>query len=104
NCVRGIGVCDELSRSLDMHLFNRPSPGRSVIRLKFNAAELNSSRVRTPQESQALHEFGAAIKAYQLQGHLTFATSELVIRDILEDLATTDHFVLDLKRILAVTE
>src|SRR5207244_13011939 len=32
NSVRGICVCDDLSRSLAMHLFNRPSPGRSVIR------------------------------------------------------------------------
>src|SRR6266850_6535197 len=104
NSVRGIGVCDDLSRSLDMHVFNRPSPGRSVIRLKFDGTELNSSRVRTPQESQALHEFGEAIKAYQLQGHLTFATSELVIRDILDGLDTTDYLVLDLKRVLDLNE
>jgi glutaminase len=104
NSVRGIGVCNELSRSLDLHVFNRPSPGRSVIRLRFTGAELNSSRVRTPQESHALHEFGAAIKAYQLQGHLTFATSELVIREILDDLDATDYLVLDLKRVLDFNE
>src|SRR6266567_6750147 len=68
NSVRGLAVCDDVSRSFDLHLFNRPNPGRSVIRLKFTGAELNSSRVRTTQESQALHRFGAAIKAYQLQG------------------------------------
>src|SRR5439155_3737122 len=67
NSVRGIGVCNELSRGLDLPLFNRPSTGMSVIRLKFTGAELNSSRVRTPQENHGLHEFGAAIKAYQLQ-------------------------------------
>jgi glutaminase len=104
NSVRGIGVCNELSRSLDLHLFNPPSPGGSVIRLKCTGAELNSSRVRTPQESQALHEFGAAIKVYQLQGHLTFATAEVVIRDILQGLDATDSLVLDLKRVLDLNE
>jgi glutaminase len=104
NSVRGIGVCNELSRSLDLHLFNRPSPGRSVIRLRFTGAELNSSRVRAPQQSQALQEFGGAIKAYQLQGYLTFATSEVVIRDILERIDATDSVVLDLKRVLDLNE
>src|SRR5688572_15312844 len=33
NSVRGIRVCDELSRGLDLHLFNLPNSGRSVIRL-----------------------------------------------------------------------
>src|SRR6266478_3038935 len=86
-------------RGLDLHLFNRPSTGMSVIRLKFTGAELNSSRVRTPQENHGLHEFGAAIKAYQLQGHLTFATSEVVIHDIIEGLEATDYLVLDFKRV-----
>jgi glutaminase len=104
NSVRGIAVCNELSRGLDLHLFNRPNPGRSVIRVKFNCTELNSSRVRTAQESQALHEFGAAIQTYQLQGHLTFATTELVIRDILEGLDKTDHLILDIKRVLGVNQ
>lgn len=104
NSVRGIAVCNDLSRGLDLHLFNRPNPGRSVIRLKFNGANLNSSRVRTPQESHALHQLGSAIKVYELQGHLTFATTELVIREILEDLEGTDHVILDFKRLLDVNE
>src|SRR5712671_3475166 len=104
NSVRGIGICNELSRSLDLHVFNRPTPGSSVVRLKFTGAELNSSRVRTTQESQALQEFGAAIKSYQLQGHLTFATSELIIHDMLECIEATDYYVLDLKRVLDLNE
>src|SRR6185295_11545469 len=35
NSVRGIRVCEELSRRFDLHLLNRPGVGRSVIRLKF---------------------------------------------------------------------
>ncbi len=104
NSVRGIALCNELSRSLDLHLFNRPNPGRSVIRLKFTGAELNSSRVRAPAESQVLREFGSVIKAYQLQGHLTFATGEVVIRDVLDSLSSTDYLVLDLKRVLELNE
>jgi glutaminase len=104
NSIRGIKVCDELSRNWDLHLFNRPSPGRSVVRLKFNCAELNSSRVRTPQESHALREFGSRIQAYQLQGHLVFATTELIVRDVIDSVDTTDYLVFDFKRVLSLNE
>src|SRR6266481_5994502 len=70
NSVRAIAVCNELSRSLDLHLFNNPSLPKAAIRLRSTGAELNSSRVRTPRESQALREFGAEIIIYQLQGNL----------------------------------
>jgi glutaminase len=104
NSVRGIAVCNEFSRSLDLHLFNRPNSVGSVIRLKFTGADRNSSRVRTAAESQALHQLGAAIKVYQLEGHLTFATVEVVLRDIMEILDETAHVVLDLKRVLDINE
>ncbi len=104
NSVRGIRVCDELSRSLDLHLFNLPNPGHSLIRLKFSGAQLNSSRVRTPLESQALHQFGSRIKVYQLQGHLVFASTEVLIRDVIENLDSTDYLLLDFRRVLTLNE
>jgi glutaminase len=104
NSVRGIAVCNELSRSLDLHLFNRPSTARSVLRLKFTGANLNSNRQRTRLENKALLKFGAAVKGYQLQGHLTFVTTELVIRDLLHDLGTTSYVLVDLRRVLSLNE
>lgn len=104
NSVRGIRVCDTLSRHCDLHLFNQPSVGRSTIRLKFTAAELSSNRVRTPEESQALHAVGGGIKIYQLQGNLTFATSEMVVRDVVESMESIQHLIVDLKRVLTINE
>src|SRR6185369_8688954 len=104
NSVRGIRVCDELSRTLNLHLFNLPGQGRSVIRVKSDGTELNSSRVRTARESQALYSFGARIKSYQLQGHLLFATTEVIVRDVLEHLEGTDSVVLDFRRVLSLNE
>jgi len=104
NSVRGIRVCQELSRHLDLHLFSRPSVGKFAIRLKFTGAELNSSRVRAPEESQALRESGHGIKVFQLQGNLTFATTEVVVRDVIEGVESIDHLVLDFKRVLSVNE
>ncbi len=104
NSVRGIAVCNELSRHLDLHLFNNPSLPKAALRLKSTGAELNSSRVRTPRESQALREFGAEIIIYQLQGNLTFATCEPVIRDVMESVGSLGYLVLDFKRALSINE
>ena len=54
NSVRGLRVCDDLSRHFDLHLFNTPHASKSVIRLKFTAAEVNSNRIRTPEEARGV--------------------------------------------------
>jgi glutaminase len=103
--VRGIKVCQELSRHLDLHLFNRPVIGKkSTIRVRFTGAEFNSSRVRNPEESQDLRELAKVIQAYQLQGHLAFATTETVVSDVLARAPDFRFLILDLKRVLSMNE
>ncbi len=104
NSVRGIRVCDAISQDFDLHLLNRPSIGRSTIRLKFTGAELNSNRVRTPEETRALRELGGGIRVYQLQGNLNFSTAEGVVRDLVENLDGTQQLILDFKRVLTLNE
>ena len=104
NSVRGIRVCDAISRDFDLHMLNRPSIGKSTIRLKFTGAELNSNRVRTPEETRVLHQSGGGIKVYQLQGNLTFTTAEAVVRDVMECFDTTQQLILDFKRVLTLNE
>ena len=69
---RGIRVCAEISRDLDLHLLNCPNNGEVALRLKSNGAELASNRVRTASESALLNQLGSRILYYQLQGHLFF--------------------------------
>ena len=104
NSVRGIRVCDALSRHCDLHLFNRPAMGRSTIRLRFSGAELGSNRVRTPAEAQALRQSGGGIKVYQFQGNLTFTTTEGIVNTVLADAAEASHVIFDCKRVLSVNE
>jgi len=51
-----------------------------------------------------LREFGSRITAYQLQGHLIFVSTEPVVREVMENFASTDFLVLDLKRVLSINE
>ncbi len=105
NSVRGIRVCQELSRHLDLHLFNRPVIGKkSTIRVRFSGAEFNSSRVRNPEESSDLRDLAKVIHVYQLQGHLAFATTETILSDVLARAADFRFLLLDLKRVLSMNE
>ncbi len=104
NSVRGIAVCDEFSRRLDLHMFNRPSVGRSCLRLKTTAAEFSSNRVRTAQEAEALHNSGDRIHLYKLQGNLVFATAEHIVGDVMQNLQHLDFLLLDFKQVLTVNE
>lgn len=104
NSVRGIRACDELSRHWDLHLFNRQASGRSTIRRQFTGSELNSSRVRTAEELATLRQEGHSIRVYQLQGHLTFSTTEVVVHDIISSYAGIQQLVVDLRRVLSLNE
>jgi glutaminase len=104
NSVRGIRVCEDLSRFLDLHLFNPPHASDAAIRLKFTAAEVNSSRLRTREQSEVLRDAGSGIKVYELQGKMVFATAEVVMNDVMQNLAAIDSVVFDMKRVVGINE
>ncbi len=104
NSVRGIKVCDALSRHCDLHLFNRASTGPSAIRLKAGGTDFSSNRSRPADQRGLLREFGARIYVYQLQGELSFSTAESVVRDIIESFDGMAFLILDLRRVLNLSE
>ena len=104
NSVRGIKVCDSLSRSLDLHAFNLPHGMQSVIRLRFNGSQVNSSRQRNAEEARLLRESNGAIRAYQLQGGLVFSSCEVFVREVLETCETMEYLIVDLKYVLGIDE
>jgi len=103
NSVRGVRVCSALSRRWDLHLFNRPGIGKSVVRLRLNAAEFNSSRVRSLPENEILREHGGRIQIFQLQGNLVFATAEYVVRELTE-CTGLECLVLDFRYVASINE
>jgi glutaminase len=74
-----------------------------VVRLRLNAAEFNSSRVRSPAENQILREHGRRIQVFQLQGNLVFATAEYVVRELTE-CAGIECLILDFRYVLSINE
>lgn len=104
NSVRGLKVCEDLSRYFDLHLLNTPHSSLAVIRLKFTAAEVTSSRVRSAEEAEILRRRGRGIRVYQLQGQLAVSTAEVVVHDVLKEIKGLEALVLDFKHVLSVNE
>ena len=103
NSVRGIRVCSALSRRWDLHLFNRPGIGKGAVRLRLNAAEFNSSRVRPKAEAEVLLQHGQAIQIMQLQGNLVFGSAEFIVRELTE-LTGLESLILDFRHVLTINE
>jgi glutaminase len=102
--TRGLAVCETLARELALHAFDTVPDGPNVLRLRCHAGQVNSSRVRTPEEAQVLRLHGHTIKVYQLQGNLVFATAEVVIREVMRDFADLSYAILDCKRVASLSE
>ena len=104
NSIRGLQVCNDLSRYFDLHLFNNPHTSKSVIRLKFTAAKVNSHRMRTAEEAEVLRKYGDRIQVYQLQGNLVLSTAEVVVYDIMSALEQLDVVIIDCKHATSINE
>ena len=102
NSVRGVRVCEELSRSLDLHVFKHARRGPSPVRRTFTLAEMTSKRQRSPAVAAQITREGARARAFELQGELGFAEAEQVTRAVLESPA--EFVVLDLRRVRNVDD
>jgi len=104
NSVRGIAVCRDLARELDLHLMHVPRSSRATIRAQYTLAHVRSKRVRDEDDSQLLDADGARVRVYELQGDLTFAAVEALVQRIVDAADGTDQVVIDVGRVTGVDE
>lgn len=99
NSVRGIRACDQLSKDFNLHMLNVPNTVVSVIRAEYTAAEVASDCFRSNAERAFLKRTAGRVRAYELQGELHFASSEIVVRRINGNEMGFDFLILNLKRV-----
>jgi glutaminase len=99
NSVRGIKVCQELSRDLELHALNVPRPARGAIRANYTVARVRSKRRRRERERRLLDEAGRRAQVYELQGDLVFSTTEVAVRRMVEASASFTIAVVDFRRV-----
>jgi len=104
NSARGIQVARDLSRYLNLHQLNSPPLGQNTLRRHLTGTLYSSNQLRTPDRRHRLMEIGSRIHLLQLQGELSFTTTEVVVRHILDLLPAVGWVVLDLKRVLSLDE
>jgi glutaminase len=99
NSVRGVRVCEDLSRELGLHFLQPPRPLTAGVRARYSLAELRSKRRRTAAEEAVLKQHGARVQVFELQGDLHFASLEPVLRAVVDAGSGLDMAVLDFQRV-----
>lgn len=104
NSVRGVAVCEALSREFGLHLLRPPvSPG-SVVRTSYSLAQVTSKWRRGPAETRFLADNGGAVRVLELQGPLVLSTLDIALRQGLSDLGPGHMLVLDCRRVSAIDD
>jgi glutaminase len=102
NSIRGVKVCAELSRDLNLHFLHPPRSALSVLRSRYSLATVRSKRRRPHSEEQILTAHGHFVKMYELQGDLSFAAVEIVVREIIRGSEALTLVIIDLKRVMQI--
>lgn len=99
NSVRGVQVCEALSRDLGLHFLQPPRVAYSAVRARYTLAEVRSKRRRSASERELLDRHGRECGVYELQGDLRFASIEPLVREIASSGDSMRRLVLDFKRV-----
>ena len=99
NSVRGVQVCQAMSSRLGLHFLQPPRVASAAVRSRYTLATVRSKRRRPLHENQLLDTEGRRAVVYELQGDLSFATIEQLLREIVDEGQDVHYAVLDFKRV-----
>lgn len=100
NSVRGVKVCEELSRRFGLHLFRTAHETLPPIRTLADGSARRSVRVRPASEVAQLDADGRAIGVVVAQGHWSFVACERLLAGL--DGASHHFVVIETSRISGV--
>ncbi len=104
NSCRSIQVCQEISQRFKLHMFDIRPPTAVTVRRAFRGDKIGSKLLRSKAEQTILTRQGRAICIYPLQGHLSFAPMERVLRQMSSDLDAVSYLILDFRRVLEIDD
>ncbi|MCP9824959.1 glutaminase A [Synechococcus sp. EJ6-Ellesmere] len=104
NSVRGIAVCNELSDSLGLSLFNQYPQTSSTIRRSYKGSQRQSRRWRAADQAKLLQDRRDAVRIVHTQGVLDFAATERLLSELSEIMADAWILVLDVAHVTELPE
>jgi len=103
NSVRGLRVCEALSRDFGLHLLKvARATSTSVVRVFYDGSSIHSRRRRYVEQRHFLEREGHRIQVYELQGELMVASTDSLIRDVGKNWDYTDFLILDFHRVVDI--
>ncbi len=99
NSVRGLLVCEELSRRFNLHIFDAFATAGAAVRRAYDGRTVASKRQRRVWEQAILRRTGGEIHVYELQGDLYFASMEQLFRRLTTDIGRLSYLILDGRRV-----
>jgi glutaminase len=102
NSVRGIKVCEALSRHYDLHMLNRSDDARNSVIADYDIGRNPSRRSRRSHERKILAAHHRDVRVIELLGTLSFSNVDYVSRQLAS--RPRPQFVnFDLRRVTAIT-
>jgi len=105
NSVRGIAVCEALSRDFGLHLLRTTRmTSASVIRTRYTLAQVRSKLHHPPDQAALFDRLGSQVEVLELSGELLFVSAEIVVTEVGEVLEQRSHLILDLRRVSSIDQ
>ena len=104
NSVRGVAVCEALSRDFQLHLLRPPINLSNVIRTACSLREVGSKRQRGPLETFFLDEHSSTVRVFELQGPLVLSTVDIALAAAGMSVAESREIIVDIRRASSVEE
>jgi len=102
NSVRGVKVCEDLSRDMNLHFLSPARVAAAVMRSRRSLATVRSKRRRSAAEAKLLDGLGHRVRIYEAQGVLGFAAAEVIARETSAHAGRDSFAILDLKQVVEV--
>ena len=95
--MRGLKVCEAISRNFALHMLSRTSDVRTCIVADYDFERV-SPRGRQPHEQKILDEQKGAVRVLELTGTITLANVDFIVRQI-ESKPPAQVLILDFSRV-----
>lgn len=102
NSVRGIQVCETLSKNFNLHVFDIHPPITSIVHRFYTGQQVRSKRQRNRQEMEIFKRIGACIQVYELEGELYFSSVEQLCRRLSITQEGPLHVIFDCRHVIRI--
>ena len=103
NSVRGLAVCETVSRTFDLHMLHSTrTTTSSTIRRNYDGSTVRSKILRDKPAQDILDEHGKGIRVLDLAGDMQFVSAELVMHEIMAKESLPTHVILNFKHVSSI--